>query len=182
MSRLPLIQPEDATGPAAELLAGVRNVLGVTPNMVKAMANSATVLDAYLEFNAALADGVLPVGIRERIAILVAQENECDYCLSAHSFAASRQAKLDNDELRRVRNGTSSDPRSEAIVGFAAAVVRCRGDITEEQLRQARASGLTEQEIAEVVGHVALNVFSNYFNKAADVEIDAAWPSVRHDL
>ncbi|WP_166353869.1 carboxymuconolactone decarboxylase family protein [Phytoactinopolyspora limicola] len=179
MSRLPLIQPEDATGPAAELLAGVQRVLGVTPNMAKAMANSAAVLDAYLEFNAALAGGVLPLDVRERIALLVAQENECDYCLSAHSYAASRDAGLDPAELRRVRTGSSADPWVEAILVFAAAVVRCRGDITEQQLRQARSSGLTEQEIAEVVGHVALNVFTNYFNKAADVDID--WPVIRHN-
>jgi hypothetical protein len=33
---------------------------------------------------------------------------------------------------------------------------------------------VTNVEIAEVVGHVALNVLTNYFNVLADVEID--WP------
>jgi hypothetical protein len=35
-------------------------------------------------------------------------------------------------------------------------------------------NGVTDAEIAEIVGHVALNVLTNYFNVLADVEID--WP------
>jgi len=35
-----------------------------------------------------------------------------------------------------------------------------------------RQAGLSDGEIAEVVAHVALNVFTNYFNKAAEVDID----------
>jgi alkylhydroperoxidase family enzyme len=35
-----------------------------------------------------------------------------------------------------------------------------------------RGAGFSEGEIAEILAHVALNVFTNYFNVAADVEID----------
>ena len=32
-------------------------------------------------------------------------------------------------------------------------------------------AGVTDEEIAETIGHVALNVLTNYFNKAMGVEI-----------
>lgn len=178
MSRLPLIQPESATGAAAELLAIVQKSLGVTPNMTKAMANSPAVLSAYLEFSGALAGGKLPAGVREQIAILVAQENECDYCLSAHSYIATNLAGLDAAAADHARHAKATDPKTQATLVFAATVVRTRGDIADADLLVAREAGLSDGEIAEVVGHVALNVFTNYFNKAAETDID--WPVIRH--
>ena len=49
---------------------------------------------------------------------------------------------------------------------------RHRGDITATDVEAVRSAGATDQEIAETIGHVALNVLTNYFNKAAGVDID----------
>ena len=35
-----------------------------------------------------------------------------------------------------------------------------------------RAAGFSDGEVAEIIAHVALNVLTNYFNIATDVEID----------
>lgn len=178
MSRLALIQPETAGAQAAELLAGVQKALGVTPNMTKAMANSPAVLKAYLEFSGALSGGVLPAAVRERIALLVAQQNGCDYCLSAHTYIGTKMAGLSPQEAEAARGGRAGEPRAEAVLALAATVLRTRGGIEDTDVDQARRAGLSDEEIAEVVGHVALNVLTNYFNKAAGTDID--WPVVRH--
>ncbi|MEO3806600.1 carboxymuconolactone decarboxylase family protein [Nonomuraea sp. B1E8] len=178
MSRLPLIQPETATGKAADLLAGVQKALGVTPNMTKAMANSPAVLKAYLDFSGALNDGSLPAATRERIALLVAQENGCDYCLSAHTYIGTNLAGLTAEEAGRARRGQAADASAEAALTLAAALVRTRGGVTDGDLKAAREAGLDDGQIAEVVANVALNVFTNYLNKTADTDID--WPIVRH--
>ncbi len=86
MSTLPLVDPATATGAAADLLAAVQRGLGVTPNMTKAMANSPALLKGYLEFSGALSTGVLDSATREQIALAVAQDNGCSYCLSAHYY------------------------------------------------------------------------------------------------
>jgi hypothetical protein len=49
-----------------------------------------------------------------------------------------------------------------------------RGHIGETQLK--RAAGVTDAEIAEVVGNLALNILTNYFNVLADT--DNEWPVV----
>lgn len=179
MSRLPLIQSETATGEAADLLAGVQKALGVTPNMTKAMVNSPAVLKAYLGFSGALAAGVLPAPLRERLALLVAQENGCDYCLSAHTYLGEHVAKLDADQIAAARRGEADDPKFAAALAFASAVLRAKGGVEDADLKAARDAGLSDAEIAEVVANVALQVFTNYFNKTADTDID--WPVVRHD-
>ncbi|MFP1624489.1 carboxymuconolactone decarboxylase family protein [Streptomyces sp. 5K101] len=178
MSRLPIIEPETAQGSAAELLAAVQKALGVTPNMTKVMANSPAVLKAYLEFSGALGAGTLPVGIREGIALAVAQENSCDYCLSAHTYIATNLAGLSEAEAAGARHAKSGDAKTAAVLKLATALVRTRGSVEESDLKTAREAGLNDAEITEVIGNVALNVFTNYLNKAAEVDID--WPVVSH--
>lgn len=177
MSRLPLIQPESATGPAADLLAGVQKALGVTPNMTKAMANSPAVLKAYLDLSGALSGGALPAPVRERIAIRIAQENGCDYCLSAHTYIATDIVAVEADEAARARMGHASDAKTEAVLTFATAVLRNKGGVEDADLKTVRDAGVTDGEITEIVANVALNVFTNYLNRTADTDID--WPVVR---
>lgn len=89
------VDPATATGKAAELLADVQKTLGLTPNMTKVMANSPALLQGYLALSGALAGGVLPTGVRERLAIATAEYNGCAYCLSAHTYIGANIAKVD---------------------------------------------------------------------------------------
>jgi uncharacterized peroxidase-related enzyme len=171
MSRLNAIDPALATGKAKELLDAVKAKLGLTPNMMRTMAGSPAVLEGYLSFGAALGGGSLPARLREQIALAVAEANGCDYCLSAHS-ALGRLAGLKDDEIARSREAASSDPRAQAALAFAAAVVAGRGTVDDEAFAEIRRAGFTDGEIAEILANVAINVFTNYFNKAAETAID----------
>jgi alkylhydroperoxidase/carboxymuconolactone decarboxylase family protein YurZ len=51
------------------------------------------------------------------------------------------------------------------LLTFATAVNDCRGAVTAEQIDAVRAAGASDEEIAETIGHVALNVLTNFFNK-----------------
>lgn len=172
MSHLPLLDPANAPERVTDLLTEVQRRLGTVPNMTRAMANSPALLRGYLDLSGDLARGVLSPATRELIALTVAQENSCSYCLSAHSYLAEHVAKLDADEITAARKATATDPKTEAILTLAAAINDTRGEVTAADLESARAAGVTDEEIAEVVGHVALNVLTNYFNKAVDVDID----------
>jgi uncharacterized peroxidase-related enzyme len=179
MSRLPQIEANAAKAGAAELMAGVQAALGVTPNMVKAMANSPAALKAWVQFNGTVGEGTLSGDVRERIALLVAEENGCDYCLSVHSYLGANVAKLSDTEIGHARNGQSDTPKAAAILSLAAAIVRTRGDVEHTDLTAARNAGITDEEIAEVVANVALNFYTNFFNRLAHTEID--FPVVRHE-
>jgi uncharacterized peroxidase-related enzyme len=174
MSRLPQIQPTNATGAAAELLAQVQQSLGVTPNMTKVMANSPALLEGYLALSGALSRGVIPAPVRERLALVTAEANGCEYCLSAHTYIGANIAHVDAEELDRARSGDSSNLHTAALLTFSDAVLRRKGSIDDAQLEAARRAGVTDGEIGEVVGHIALNVLTNYFNVLSEVEND--WP------
>ena len=44
--------------------------------------------------------------------------------------------------------------------------------MSDDDVASLRAAGTTDAELAEIVGAVALNMFSNYFNHVADTEVD----------
>ena len=47
-----------------------------------------------------------------------------------------------------------------------------RGGVSESDLDAARRAGLTDVQLGDIVGHVAVNVLTNYFNRAFDVDVD----------
>jgi uncharacterized peroxidase-related enzyme len=171
MARIHILDPAEAEGRAKELLAAVRTKFGATPNSMKAMAGSA-VLEGYLGFSSALASGSIRPAIAERIALAVAESNGCSYCLSAHSYVAEHVLKLAPDEITLARTYRSSDAKAQAALRFAEAVLRGRGAVPAEDFGAARTAGLTDVELAEIVAHVALNVLTNFFNHAFEIDID----------
>jgi uncharacterized peroxidase-related enzyme len=171
---MPRITPVDyatAEGRPKELLDAVKASFGATINMTTTMAGSA-VLDGWLSLSRALRKGSISAANGERIALGVAEANGCAYCLSAHSYLGANVAKLDADELEKARHFQSSDPNAAAILAFAEAVVRTRGGVSDNDIQAARDAGLSDAELGDVVGHVAINVLTNYFNRAFDVDVD----------
>jgi len=172
MSTLPQIELAEATGEAATLLTQVRKSIGSVPNMAKVMANSPALLKGWMELSGALGTGVLPGAVRERLALATAEYNRCTYCLSAHTFLAENVAKLDGEEIERARHAESADPHVAALLALSDAIARGRGVIDESVVKASRAAGVTDAEIAEVIGNLALNILTNYFNIAADTNIE----------
>lgn len=171
MARLNLVQNENATPKAKELLEGVQKGLGMTPNLVRVMANSPAVLQSYLGASGALAGGVLPGPIRERIALRVAELNQCEYCLSAHTLLGQK-AGLSEAEVIASREGATADTHGNAVLALATAIVKKQGRISASELAAAREAGLGDAEIVEVVANTALNILTNYLNNVAGTDVD----------
>ena len=171
MERITPINPQTAQGRAKELLDAVNAKLGIVPNMTGAMAVSPSVLEAYLGFSGALSHGVLPARVREQLALDVSEANQCDYCVSAHS-ALGKHAGLTDEVILDSRRGTSTDPKTDALLRFARTIVEKQGVVEDADVAAVRKAGYGDAEIAEVVAHVALNIFTNYFNNVAGTTID----------
>lgn len=171
LPRLSAIQPEQATGKAKELLDAVRAKLSITPNMTRVMANSPAVLEGYLSFSGALAGGSLNAKLREQIALEVGEQNSCQYCVSAHA-AIGKMTGLSDAEIEAAREAKSSAAKSAAALAFARQIVVKQGRATQTDVDTVRNAGFTDGEITEIIAHVALNIFTNYFNNTTDVEID----------
>ncbi len=173
MSRIQTLPSIEAAPAASQpLLEAAKKQLGSVPNLFRVVANSPAALEGYLGLNGALAKGKLSAQTRERIALAVAEVNGCNYCLSAHTYLARNLAKLDDAEITANRNGASNDPKADAAVKFAVAVVKSRGHIAAADLEAVKQAGYDDAEIVEIVVHIALNTLTNYINEVAGTEID----------
>jgi uncharacterized peroxidase-related enzyme len=176
MARINVVDPKTATGKARELLDGVQQQLGVVPNFIRALANSPHALGAFLGLYGPLGGAALDKATQERIALVVAEANGCQYCVSAHT-AIGRKAGLSADEMLRNRRGESGDAKAAAAVAFAKALNEHRGEVTSLEFEALRAAGFSDGQIVEIIAVVALNVFTNLLGKSTLIGID--FPEVR---
>jgi uncharacterized peroxidase-related enzyme len=176
MSRVPLIDAGNTTADRQALLAQVHGAFGATPNMFRAVANSPAALQSMWGAFGALGAGVIPAKLGEQIAVAVADRNACEYCLAAHT-ALGRKAGASAEEMSAAQGGDAADPKTAAALRFALQLVEARGQVGDADVQAVRAAGYSDQEIVEILAHVALNLYTNYVNVAFAVPVD--FPAVK---
>jgi len=176
VARVPLVDRTAATGSVRTVLDQIHGAFGATPNMFRAVANSPAALQSMWAAFGALGGGVIGAALGEQIAVAVANRNACDYCLAAHT-ALGRKAGVSGDDLAAAQSGESADPRTAAVLRFALKLVNERGQVDAADVQALRDHGWSDEHIVEIVGHVALNLFTNYVNVALAVPVD--FPGVK---
>lgn len=83
---------------------------------------------------------------------------------------------LSEEAIGDSRRGESPDIKEATALEFTRLVVSNRGQVSEEEVAKLRRAGFTDGEITEILGHIALTLFTNYFNQVAGTEVD--FPSV----
>jgi len=176
MTRIALLNDTTASAKAQPLLAHIHQAFGATPNMFKAVANSPAALQSLWGSFGALGGGVLNPLLGEKIAVAVADRNACDYCLAAHT-ALGRKAGASAQEMADAQGGESSDLKTAAALRFALKLVNDRGQVSDADVNAVRQAGFSDEEVVEILAHVALNLFTNYVNVAFAVPVD--FPAVK---
>jgi len=171
MSRINLVTDAQANEEQTALYDAIQSQLGMVPNFLKVFANSPAALRAFLGLQGIANEGSLDPQTRERIALGLAEQNTCEYCLSAHSVIG-RKSGLSNDEIKANRAGGSEDAKAAAAVKFARSLSEHHGAVTTAELLEVRDAGYNDAEIVEIITHVGMNVLTNILGKASRVEID----------
>ena len=176
---MPRIAPyphPSASGERKALMDSVKSQFGAVINMFGTVAHSPAALQSMLGSFGALGKGRLGPALGEQIAVAVADRNGCEYCLSAHTVLG-KNAGVSSEAMEQARQGISADPRTQAALLFALKVVETRAHIADGDIEDLRRVGFDDEEIVEIIAHVALNLFTNYVNVAFDVDVD--FPSVK---
>lgn len=168
MSRIEPIDVAGATGRTRELLDELAS-RGAEPGpMVRAMANAPALLRGYLDLNRAMKRMHLDRRVTERISLAVQEWLGCEYCVATHTRAA-RELGLDENDIALARQGTATDPKVAAMVAFGQQVIAAPAEVTDEQVDELRALGYSDEQIAEVVGLVSLQLLTGAFNLVAGI-------------
>jgi FMN-dependent NADH-azoreductase len=171
MQTLKPVDQNTASGKAKELLNAVEQRIKRIPNIARLMGNSPAVLDAYFHFNEALDATKITPKLRALITTTVSEINGCDYTLS-DAYALGPREGLTEEDLTAARRAEAKDPKIAAALRFAAKVIGERGNVAPHEVEQLRSAGYSDEEIVDVIGVIALNLFRNYFNLVAGTEVD----------
>ncbi len=172
MQRIIALNPKTTTGKSKELFTAVNGKLGMVPNMMRTMGNSPAVLNGYLSFNGALGESSIGAKVGELLALTVANANSCEYCNAAHSFIGEKLVNIDANSIQLAKEGKSNDTKIQAALTFARTLVAKKGRVNASDVDTLKNAGYSEAAITEIIAHVALNIFTNYFNNATEVAVD----------
>lgn len=166
MTRFTALTPETAQGRSAELLGDLWERHGTAGPMVRTMAHSPALLGGYLELSRANKRSGLDRRTSERVALAVQAWLGCETCLAAHTEGA-RQLGVDDTEIELAKQGTSTNPRTAALIGFGLRVLVEPAALADGDIDQLRDLGYSDREILDVVALVALQLLTGGFNLVA---------------
>jgi len=168
------------TAPVAsrDTLAEVAKLYGFTPNLLAVMADAPSSLKAYLQLNQLMSETSFTATERQIVLMTTSYENNCDYCMAAHSGIAAMQG-VPEDVIASLRDATTMpDAKLDALRKFTAIVVESRGFPSDKDLQEFENAGYTRSQVLEVVLGVALKTLSNYTNHVAKTPVDSAFSEV----
>jgi uncharacterized peroxidase-related enzyme len=171
MTRIAIPSRDEAPVATHAALDGLFKQLGFIPNLFLVVAQSPDTLHGLMELQKSLGKTLTPQ-LRARIALAVSQVNECEYCLTAHSYVGKHLHKMSASEITLNRQGHSSDSKSDAAVQFAKRVTETRGRVSNADIAAVREAGFTDAQIVEIVASAVQFLFTNFINNVADTEID----------
>ncbi|GAA1879221.1 peroxidase-related enzyme [Pseudonocardia ailaonensis] len=165
ISRFGHVDLEDMPEDLRERIGAIAEKSGFVPNVFLALARRPRELRAFLDYHDALMDSGdgLSKAERELIVVATSAANHCTYCVVAHGAILRVRAK-DAEIADRVSTNPYAvelSPRERAIVDLALLIAADSAALTEAELDDARAAGLSEDEIWDVGAITALFALSN---------------------
>lgn len=157
-----LVPPTD---PPPDLEQEIRRVVGRNTVFGPRLAHAPWVARAEVR----LIDGpfaYLPRALRERIALVVAQDNSCRYCYGVQRalLRIGGHSEADVDRMVRDSHLTSLPPAERAAVDWARRIARASPRPTASDFRALLATGLDRRVALEVA---ALAAFASFMNRVA---------------
>jgi uncharacterized peroxidase-related enzyme len=157
--------------------------LGFVPNLAAAMAESPALITGFVDLrNTLAATGTLTGAEREIIALGVSIENNCDYCMAAHSTFALKQNAAEEAVMAARAGDAPKDPRLGALYRFARTLIAKKGHVSGEDTEALLDAGYSRSAVFELVAQVAHTTMANLAHSISHAPVDQAfapqaWPA-----
>lgn len=158
--------------PDAQILFDqIQRRVGRISNLYATIGYSAHALRGALALEENLNKGVFSPKEREAIYLVVAEVNNCAYCLAAHTALAINKGFTEEETLA-IRKGQASDPRLQAIIQLAKSIAEKKGNVDKPLLVNLFEEGFNEAALMEIAGLVSLGTFTNYVYSLTNIPIE----------
>jgi uncharacterized peroxidase-related enzyme len=174
---LPAKTLEDAHPKAKKVLEQTQAKMGMIPNMYGTMANSPAMLQTYVHgYSQFRENSGFTSAEQELVFLTISRENECHYCMAAHSFVADNISMVPLEVTEAIRNDAPiTDSKLSALRAFTQAMVISRGRPSEGDVDEFTHAGYSENHILDIILAISVKTISNYSNHVFDTPVDAAF-------
>jgi uncharacterized peroxidase-related enzyme len=163
-----------APPPSRPLLQGLHDAVGFVPNLAARMSESPALLEAFLKLREINAKGSLDAVTRELIAVAVATETGCTYCVAAHSTFARKMGATESAVAAARSGADPDDARLRALLRFTRALVQRRPDVPE-RAGDVLAAGLPPAGLLDALVAIAVPMLATSVHQLGSVPLDAAF-------
>jgi uncharacterized peroxidase-related enzyme len=157
-----------------EILKTTKKSMGFVPNMYLTMGANTALLDAYTyaykSFRAN--SGFSPVE-QEVVFLSVAYENNCEYCMAAHSFVGDMMTNVPAEVTDAIRDGREiPNAKLAALSKLTQSLTKTRGNVSQSEIDEFLEAGYTENHVLGIIAGISVKTMSNYSNHITNPEID----------
>lgn len=166
---------DEANPLAKEVLLASRKEMGVVPNMYANMANAPSLLSTYSHgYKSFRKESGFTSVEQEVIFLTISYENQCDYCMAAHSVVADMISKVPVEVTEAIRNGSLiPDKKLQALASFTGVMLNKRGLPSSSEAKAFLEAGYSEEQILYIILAIAIKTISNYSNHIFHTPIDS---------
>jgi uncharacterized peroxidase-related enzyme len=169
VSRIRTLDVQHGSEDIAGILKEIHQAFGYVPNLFSTYAHHPPLLEAnWNKVKRVMMEGILARKTKEAIALLVSQDNGCNYCVAAHT-GALKMIGVADEEIERISSQLDAadfTPAERALVRFARKANSDPHRVSDEEFAALKVTGVTDAEIIEALG--VMEVFTA-FNKFLDV-------------
>ncbi len=166
--------PETAPANSTEAFNGLISAFGWSPNVLGVFAGSPALIQAYQSLSGIIASNSAFTEVeREIIQVTNNIENDCTYCMAAHSTVIEMKSLLSADQLEALRtNAPLTDSKYEALRTFSLIVLQNQGRVSPTESDAFKSAGYTDEHMLEIILHSAYKVITNFTNNMANPPLD----------
>lgn len=165
---------ENATERQKVLLELTMQTYGQLPQMQMIMANMPPLLQSYLEgMKMFRNEGLFTPEEQEVIFMVISHENECYYCLAAHSMLAQKNSKLTDEEIKKVKkNEFLESNKINVLIWFVKQMIDKKGFVNENDITTFVNAGYSQVHVLSIIQAMAMKLMSNYTNHIFQSEMN----------
>ncbi|MGH3866436.1 MAG: peroxidase-related enzyme [Pseudonocardiaceae bacterium] len=165
VSRFGIVELEDFPPDLRKRVGVIAEKSGFVPNIFRGLARRPAELRAFLDYHDALmeSDDGLSRAERELVVVATSGANHCTYCIVAHGAILRIRARDPQlaDHVASNPWAAALGPRQRAIVDLSLVIATRPAELSDQDVQQARAEGLSDDEIWDVGAITALFAMSN---------------------
>ncbi|WP_101759840.1 carboxymuconolactone decarboxylase family protein [Oceanicoccus sp. KOV_DT_Chl] len=172
MNPLTIDTTETLSDKSVAILNELQAAIGFTPNIFTVVAQSPTVLEAFVNLNQSFAAGTLTSEEQQLILLIASTENDSGYCVAGHtSFAESLSISADLVYDARARQ-PMADERLNALNTVVRSLIKNKGHVSSKDLSEFYRVGYTQAQFLEVLLGISIKTISNFASLALNIPLD----------